>query len=111
MRNYYNGRTETVRSCSMDAVKWVKIFVNHLESVIFSTAHFIKSKINLFVLKKKDENRLKSLKIAVETQNNLMEAARNGKGIDRHLFGLWCAAYEADLPVPELFEDELYKKR
>lgn len=54
---------------------------------------------------------MKSLKIAVETQNNLMEAARNGKGIDRHLFGLWCAAYEADLPVPELFEDELYKKR
>lgn len=58
-----------------------------------------------------DENRFKSLKIAVESQNNLMDAARNGKGIDRHLFGLWCAAYEADLPVPELYEDELYKKR
>lgn len=40
-----------------------------------------------------------------------MEAARNGNGVDRHLFGLWCAAYEADMAVPALFEDELYTKR
>lgn len=40
-----------------------------------------------------------------------MDAARRGNGVDRHLFGLWCAAYEADLPVPELYEDELYSKR
>lgn len=40
-----------------------------------------------------------------------MEAAGNGNGVDRHLFGLWCAAYEAGMPVPALFEDELYTKR
>lgn len=40
-----------------------------------------------------------------------MEAARIGNGVDRHLFGLWCAAYEADIAVPVLYEDELYTKR
>lgn len=36
--------------------------------------------------------------------------ARKGNGIDRHLFGLWCAAYENKLPIPELFDDPLYAK-
>lgn len=40
-----------------------------------------------------------------------MNDARDGKGIDRHLFGLWCAAYEEDIDIPELYDDPLYKKR
>lgn len=51
------------------------------------------------------------LRKAVASHNNLMDMARNGKGVDRHLFGMWCAAYEADLEIPELYDDELYKKR
>lgn len=50
-------------------------------------------------------------KNAINTQNTLMEAARAGNGVDRHLFGLWCAAYEADMPIPDLYDDVLYKKR
>lgn len=33
MRQYYNGRTETVRSCTADAVKWVKTFDDPNETV------------------------------------------------------------------------------
>lgn len=33
MRQYYNGRTETVRSCTVDAVNWVKTFENPSETV------------------------------------------------------------------------------
>lgn len=40
-----------------------------------------------------------------------MNDAREGKGIDRHLFGLWCAAYEEDIEIHELYDDPLYKKR
>lgn len=40
-----------------------------------------------------------------------MNDARGGKGIDRHLFGLWCAAYEEDIDIPELYDDPLYKRR
>lgn len=36
--------------------------------------------------------------------------ARDGKGIDRHLFGLWCAAFERNEEIPELFDDPLYTK-
>lgn len=40
-----------------------------------------------------------------------MNAARKGNGIDRHLFGLWCAAFEENLDVPALYSDPLYSKR
>lgn len=40
-----------------------------------------------------------------------MADAREGKGIDRHLFGLWCAAFENGIAEPNFFEDPLYKKR
>lgn len=39
-----------------------------------------------------------------------MNEARKGKGIDRHLFGLWCMAYENKLPIPAFYEDPLYAK-
>lgn len=39
-----------------------------------------------------------------------MEEARSGRGIDRHLFGLWCAAYDADIDIPDLYDDALYKR-
>lgn len=53
---------------------------------------------------------MQMLRRAVERHNAAMTDVRQGKGFDRHLFGMWCAAYEADLPIPELYDDELYKK-
>lgn len=35
MRNYYNGRTETVRSCTMAAIDWAKSFTDPNETVRF----------------------------------------------------------------------------
>lgn len=49
-------------------------------------------------------------KRAVDKHTSLQVNARDGKGIDRHLFGLWCAAYERDEDIPELFDDPLYTK-
>lgn len=54
---------------------------------------------------------MKSLRLAVNRHNDMMNDARSGKGIDRHLFGMWCAAFDADLPIPELYDDPMYKKR
>lgn len=39
-----------------------------------------------------------------------MNEARKGNGVDRHLFGLWCAAFENDQEIPELYSDPLYTK-
>lgn len=53
----------------------------------------------------------KLFKAAAKEQNNLMIEARKGNGIDRHLFGLWCTAFENKMEVPELFNDPMYQKR
>lgn len=39
-----------------------------------------------------------------------MKDARDGKGIDRHLFGLWCMANVNDMPIHPLYDDPLYFK-
>lgn len=54
---------------------------------------------------------MNKLRKAVNRHNDMMNEARSGKGIDRHLFGMWCAAFDADLPIPELYDDPLYKRR
>lgn len=54
---------------------------------------------------------MKVFKKAIDKHLKLMDDARAGNGIDRHLFGLWCAAYDLDLEVPELYTDPLYTRR
>ncbi|XP_055526339.1 peroxisomal carnitine O-octanoyltransferase [Wyeomyia smithii] len=89
MRQFYQGRTETCRSCSMEAVHFIEAMNNPKESS--------NTKASLF-------------KTAANRQSELMNEARKGNGFDRHLFALWCIAYEQGLPVPELYDDPLYSK-
>lgn len=56
------------------------------------------------------QEKVRLFKIAVDRHTSLQVAAREGKGIDRHLFGLWCAAFDHGEDVPELYEDPLYSK-
>lgn len=53
---------------------------------------------------------MRLFKKAVNTHTGMQVAARDGKGFDRHLFGLWCAAFVHNEDVPELYEDPLYSK-
>lgn len=39
-----------------------------------------------------------------------MKDAKNGKGFDRHLFGLWCMAHENKIPIPSFYDDPLFSK-
>jgi len=48
---------------------------------------------------------------AIYKHNLLMNEAREAKGCDRHLLGLYCIAMEAGLPIPQLFNDPSYTKR
>lgn len=88
MRIYYHGRTETVRSCSIEVKDWID-----------------KMKCN----KTSKLEKAKYFRNAVQAQNRLMNEARQGKGIDRHLFGLWCVAQENGIEIPEFYNDPLYK--
>ncbi|XP_036390680.1 carnitine O-palmitoyltransferase 1, liver isoform isoform X1 [Megalops cyprinoides] len=66
-RLFREGRTETVRSCTVE------------------TCAFVRSMIN----DESREQRLKLLKMAAEKHQQLYRLAMTGKGIDRHLFCLY----------------------
>ncbi|PKC07825.1 acyltransferase ChoActase/COT/CPT [Rhizophagus irregularis] len=68
-RGFLHGRTETVRSCSIDSVAFTKAF---------DDKDF------------KKEQKLALLTKAIETHLEYMISATNGKGVDRHLLGLRC---------------------
>ncbi|XP_064555294.1 peroxisomal carnitine O-octanoyltransferase [Drosophila montana] len=89
MRHYYNGRTETLRSCTNDVYEFLKA------SDSSSTT---------------DEQLLQAFRAAVNDHRYQMDEARKGNGIDRHLFGLWCVAFENKLNIPAFYDDPLYAK-
>ena len=93
-RSYYNGRTETVRSCSMEAVEWCRAMCNKDS----------KTRLN-------NSELLSLLKRACQKHDQLMNEARNNAGCDRHLLGLMLTARELKLDTPELFNDLAWKKR
>uniref|UniRef100_A0A8C6P2X7 carnitine O-palmitoyltransferase n=1 Tax=Nothobranchius furzeri TaxID=105023 RepID=A0A8C6P2X7_NOTFU len=67
-RLFREGRTETVRSCTMETCDFVRAMVRD-ETVSFS--------------------RLRLLKVAAEKHQNMYRLAMTGEGIDRHLFCLY----------------------
>jgi len=90
MREYYHGRTETVRSCNMKMLDLCKTWN---------------------CPRAKPQAKMAAFKTAAEGHHQQMQDARKGKGVDRHLFGLYCTALENKLPVPEIFtSDPLFVK-
>ncbi|CAJ0950401.1 unnamed protein product, partial [Mesorhabditis belari] len=82
MRMFRDGRTETVRSCS-----------NH-------SCAFVKS---MFDGKTTPTERLSLLKVACDRHQDYYRNAMAGKGVDRHLFGLYVVSkyYEISSPFLE----------
>lgn len=89
MRVFYHGRTETVRSCSIEVKEWIDKMTDPNAT---------------------KAEKAKLFKYAANSQTRLMNEARKGNGIDRHLFGLWCIAQENGIPIPEFYDDPLYAK-
>ncbi|KAL9899567.1 carnitine O-octanoyltransferase isoform 1-T1 [Glossina fuscipes fuscipes] len=89
MRHFYNGRTETLRSCTNEVYNFIKIALNR---------HSSKMQI------------VQAFRAAVQHHKLMMDEARSGKGVDRHLFGLWCVAYQNEMEIPDLYSDPLYLK-
>ncbi|XP_027631651.1 peroxisomal carnitine O-octanoyltransferase isoform X2 [Tupaia chinensis] len=88
-RYFYHGRTETMRSCTVEAVRWCQSMQDPSTSPL--------------------ERQEKMLQ-AFAKHNKMMNDCSTGKGIDRHLLGLFLIAKEEGLPVPELFTDPLFSK-
>lgn len=89
-RRFYNGRTETCRSCYPEMRQF--------------SEHLIENKSS------KPRETYEKLKLAVHKFQALMNEASNGHGCDRHLMGLYLIAILEGKKIPELFDDELLLK-
>ncbi|KAJ8983433.1 hypothetical protein NQ317_005898 [Molorchus minor] len=83
-RKYIHGRTETIRSCS-------------LESIAFAKAMLDKDK--------SDAEKVAALKEAIASHKKYSLEAVNGFGVDRHLLGLKLLALENGLQLPDIYKD------
>jgi len=91
VQHFLFGRTETIRSATTDALNLVKRFetTNNQEGY-------------------------QLLKRATKTHHQVAENARIGKGVDRHLYALYCVALQRNKShgedIPQLFRDSSYLK-
>ncbi|XP_061512313.1 carnitine O-acetyltransferase [Anopheles gambiae] len=88
-RMYLHGRTETIRSCSV-------------ESVAFARA--------MLEPKRDGRSKLEAMKAAINAHKAYVSMAIQGYGVDRHLLGLKLTAKENGLALPELYADQGLQK-
>lgn len=88
-RLFIHGRTETIRSCS-------------IESVAFAQA--------MCSLQVCDEDKVRALRAAVDGHKKYTIDAMTGKGVDRLLLGLKLTARENNMEVPAFYADESFVK-
>lgn len=75
-RLFRKGRTETIRSCTIESSAWVKLMADKNST---------------------QDQRLNSFRQACEKHQNLYLSAMYGNGVDRHLFALKIAAQQNNI--------------
>ncbi|ETS83014.1 hypothetical protein PFICI_04890 [Pestalotiopsis fici W106-1] len=85
-RRFQLGRTETCRTVSEDSVAWCNAMADHTVS---------------------DEDTIKLFRKAVDAHLEYISAASDGKGVDRHLFGLK-KLLEPGEEVPAIYKDPAF---
>uniref|UniRef100_A0A4D5R9U8 Carnitine O-acetyltransferase n=1 Tax=Scolopendra viridis TaxID=118503 RepID=A0A4D5R9U8_SCOVI len=85
-RQFIYGRTDTIRSASIESMEFCKQMLNP----------------------KSTETAANAIKTAINSHKQFVVDAVNGHGIDRHLLGLKLVAIENGLDVPRLFLDTGY---
>ncbi|KRT83273.1 hypothetical protein AMK59_3062, partial [Oryctes borbonicus] len=83
-RKYIHGRTETIRSCSIESVNFAQTMLDPSKS---------------------DEDRLNAMRIAITGHKKYTVEALNGFGVDRHLLGLKLMALERGEEISPLYSD------
>ena len=89
-RQFYHGRTETVRSCTLQALDFAR---------------------SLYDPTVKNVDLITKLKTAINQHLELMDRSKSGQGCDRHLFGLKIMAIENNIALPAIFKDPLFFRR
>lgn len=85
-RKFAQGRTETCRTVSSESVAWVRAMQDPTVT---------------------PEDQIKLFRAAINGHVEYISAASDGKGVDRHFFGLKNSLREGE-PVPEFFKDPAF---
>lgn len=88
-RQFYHGRTETIRSCTTEAISWARSMLDP---------------------KATTSERRRKLETAIARHNELRERCENNQGVDRHLMGLYLTAIEEGQEIPTIFTDPAFAK-
>ncbi|XP_022123060.2 carnitine O-acetyltransferase isoform X1 [Pieris rapae] len=88
-RMYAGGRTETIRSCSVESIEFAKTML-HPQAT--------------------PKEKLNALKNAVNAHKNYTVMALQGLGVDRHLLGLKLTALENGIELPPIYADPGYTR-
>lgn len=86
-RMFVGGRTETIRSCSVESIEFARTMISAMAS---------------------PAEKVRALKAAVEGHRNYTTQAVQGLGVDRHLLGLKLIAQENGIPLPDIYTDAGY---
>lgn len=86
-RKYLKGRTETGRSASVESKKFVETWSDYNAS---------------------NEDKIAAFNAACKQHVKYLTEAADGRGVDRHLFGLLQMLKEGE-EVPEIFKDPIFK--
>ncbi|CAG9825538.1 unnamed protein product [Phaedon cochleariae] len=88
-RKYIHGRTETIRSCSIESIAFAKAMLDSKKTIA---------------------DKVVALKEAIESHKKYAMEAVNGFGVDRHLLGLKLIAQENGIELPRIFTDPSFKR-
>ncbi|XP_065345556.1 carnitine O-acetyltransferase-like isoform X1 [Cloeon dipterum] len=88
-RRFIHGRTETIRSCSSESVKFAQTMLNGAASANEKAA---------------------TLRNAIKAHKDYATLALAGEGVDRHLLGLRLIAAENGIELPDLFKDVAFTR-
>lgn len=86
---FIHGRTETIRSCSIESVAFARAMCDPAVS---------------------NPEKVHLLRQAVKAHKDYTVMASSGEGVDRHLLGLKLIAIEKNFPIPELYSDDAFAK-
>lgn len=88
-RAFYHGRTDTVRSLSVESAAFVRAMMDEAASAA---------------------DKLSALKTACAAHGEQLQRVLTGQGIDRHMLGLYIGAHlRGSEPFPLIFTDKAYK--
>ncbi|KAM3873925.1 carnitine O-acetyltransferase [Diretmus argenteus] len=87
LRMFRKGRTETIRSASIDSANFVKAFDDP---------------------SKQNTEKVALMQKAVKAHRSYTDRAIRGEGIDRHLLGLKLQGIEDQVSMPDIFTDSSY---